>query len=212
MALVLALFTLPTEVSARGIPGKFDYYALVLSWSPTYCSSPAGRNSTAQCGRQRRYAFVVHGLWPQYSRGWPQDCRRKPPYIPNTLIRSLYDIMPSKRLIIHEWRKHGSCSGLRAQAYFSLARNLFEKIKIPARYILPNRTIFTTPGQLVEDFINTNPVLKPDMISVQCGNNPRRARLAEVKICFNRRGKPINCGRNENRQCRTRQLILPPVR
>ena len=89
--------------NARGKPGKFDYYALALSWSPTFCASPAGRKAKQQCDRARQYAFVVHGLWPQYHKGWPENCRQKAPYLKNQLIRSLYDIMPSKRLIIHEW-------------------------------------------------------------------------------------------------------------
>ena len=57
--------------------GVFDYYSLVLSWSPTFCDSNAGRRARQQCGLNRRYAFVVHGLWPQHEKGWPQNCRVK---------------------------------------------------------------------------------------------------------------------------------------
>ncbi len=210
--LLLALLMTPSFAQSRGTPGKFDYYALTISWSPTFCASPAGRGASAQCGSKRRYAFVVHGLWPQYTRGWPQFCRQRAPYIANRLIRSLYDIMPSKRLIIHQWKKHGTCTGLKAPAYFSVARKLFKQIKIPARYLSPSRTILTTPRQLVEDFIKTNRLLKREMISVQCGNSTKRARLKEIRICFNRNGQLTECGRNEARQCRANQLVLPPVR
>jgi len=209
---VLAVIFIPTAVMAQGKPGKFDYYALALSWSPTFCTSAAGRNSQQQCATGRKFAFVVHGLWPQYTRGWPQFCRRKAPYLPNRLIRSFYDITPSKRLIIHQWKKHGTCSGLDARAYFSLAREFFAQIKIPARYLSPGRTILTTPEQLREDFIKTNRLLNKDMISIQCGNSTARARLREVRICFSRSGQLMKCGRNEARQCRARQLALPPVR
>jgi ribonuclease T2 len=58
-------------VNARRVSGKFDYYVLALSWSPTYCASRAGRRDRQQCGTGRGYAFVVHGLWPQYEKGWP---------------------------------------------------------------------------------------------------------------------------------------------
>ncbi len=212
LVLGLTICLLPIRAIARGKPGKFNYYALTLSWSPTFCASPAGRKSHQQCGGQRRFAFVVHGLWPQYHRGWPQYCRQRAPYLSKNLIRSTYDIMPSKGLIIHEWKKHGTCSGLSADAYFNLARELFGQIKIPARYLSPNKTILTTPGQLVEDFIKTNRYLKRNMISVHCGNTTKRARLSQVRICFSRKGQLIRCGRNEARQCRARQLTLPPVR
>jgi ribonuclease T2 len=57
------------------LPGQFDYYALVLSWSPTYCNE--GHDEDTQCNRRDggRYSFVLHGLWPQYESGYPRDCR-----------------------------------------------------------------------------------------------------------------------------------------
>src|SRR5262245_44824239 len=55
---------------------KFDYYVLVLSWSPTHCASDdgRGRDDDLQCRGGRPFGFVLHGLWPQYERGYPQDC------------------------------------------------------------------------------------------------------------------------------------------
>ena len=192
--------------------GRFDYYVLTLSWSPTYCLSDAGRNDRRQCGAARRYSFVVHGLWPQFNRGWPQNCRGAKRYVPNRVIQSVLDIMPSKRLVIHEWRKHGTCSGLSAEGYFNATRELFARIKIPARYITPTRPVVTSPQQLVGDFVKTNPWLKPDMLSVQCGNRRDRANLRGLRICFTRDFKARRCGANEKRRCRARQLVMPPVR
>ena len=60
---------------AGNVLGNFDYYALVLGWAPTYC---AERRESAQGCRMRRRmprAFVLHGLWPQYEKGWPENCR-----------------------------------------------------------------------------------------------------------------------------------------
>ena len=34
----------------RNVAGQFDYYALVLSWSPTYCAEK-GDNDRMQCNR-----------------------------------------------------------------------------------------------------------------------------------------------------------------
>src|SRR5262245_40576168 len=54
--------------------GVFDYYLLALSWSPTYCAGLDDGRYDPQChGRERRpYAFVLHGLWPQFENRWPE--------------------------------------------------------------------------------------------------------------------------------------------
>ncbi len=80
--------------------------------------------------------FVLHGLWPQYMRGWPKDCATSErPWVPRSVIDEMADIMPSKSLIIHEYRAHGTCSGLDAGASISaMARDLYEGITIPPRF------------------------------------------------------------------------------
>ncbi|HEX6611374.1 MAG TPA: ribonuclease T, partial [Hyphomicrobiaceae bacterium] len=98
----------------RNEAGRFDYYTLVLSWSPTYCAGQRDREEQ-QCNPRdgRHYAFVLHGLWPQHERGWPENCpTRDRPFVPRPTIDRMLDIMPSPRLVIHEYRKHGTCSGL----------------------------------------------------------------------------------------------------
>ena len=54
-------------------PGQFDYYVLSLSWSPSFCETATGNARRQQCGA-RPFSFVVHGLWPQYERGFPESC------------------------------------------------------------------------------------------------------------------------------------------
>ena len=213
-----ALFLLVINASLSGVraddvPGDFDYYVLAISWSPTFCDRRDNRRrNPQQCGRGRRFSFVVHGLWPQYDRGWPDFCRTDNRYVPNRQIREMLPIMPSKRLVIHQWRKHGTCTGLSQRAYFHKTRELFERFLVPARYVAPSRTILTTPAELVHDFVTTNLWLKPEMLSVQCGRSRNRARLSELRVCFSRDLKPIKCGQNERRRCRARTLVMPPVR
>ena len=224
-ATVAGIFTLLAAIILLALPrtdaqakrynkskaGVFDYYSLVLSWSPTFCDSNAGRRDRAQCGRNRHYAFVVHGLWPQHEKGWPQNCRVKKGefYIPRKVIKGMLDIMPSKRLVIHEWKKHGTCSGLGNKDYFALTRQMYNNIKIPARYQKPNSFISTTPQRLEAEFIKANEGMDASMISVQCG---RRKRLKEIRVCFTKDQKLRPCGSNEKRECRANTLVLPPVR
>lgn len=214
-ALALLLAGLPaSDVHARRSqqPGDFDYYALVLSWAPTYCAGAGRGRRDPQCIGPRPYAFVLHGLWPQWQRGWPEFCRtRSRPWVPRGVIRSLRDIMPSKGLIIHEYKKHGTCSGLTVESYFDKARALYDKVRIPPRYIRPAKPLVTSPREIENDFLRANPALRPEMISVSCG---RRRRLREIRICFSRSGEPAACGRNELQQrlCRQPKIVLPPVR
>jgi ribonuclease T2 len=200
--------------SPRDEAGNFAYYALVLSWSPTYCASLQRDRSDPQCDRRsaRPYAFVLHGLWPQHEHGWPQDCRiGQRPYVPRSTIDRMLDIMPSPRLVIHEYRKHGTCSGLAPDAYFQLARDLFMNLNIPPRYVRPNQAFFVSPDELKGELVAANPGLPPDALSIGCGGPG--ARLREVRICLTREGQPRACGRNEHRrQCRQARMYVPPVR
>ena len=92
-------------------PGRFDYYVLSLSWSPSFCETATGNARRQQCGT-RPYSFVVHGLWPQYERGFPEFCLYPPPRLDRNIMRSMLDLMPAPGLIYHEWDSHGTCSGL----------------------------------------------------------------------------------------------------
>ncbi len=195
--------------------GRFDYYALVMSWSPTYCASIQRPGSEAQCQYRpdRPYAFVLHGLWPQHERGWPEYCpTRAKPFVPQRTIDGMLDIMPSPRLVIHEYRKHGTCSGLDPDGYYTLSRKLYEKVKVPARYTRPNQVLSVSPGEIVQDFLQANPGMKPDSIAVACGG--QGARLREVRVCFTKDGAFRSCGANETarRLCSAGRVQIPPVR
>jgi ribonuclease T2 len=199
----------------RNEAGNFAYYSLILSWSPTYCASAGRERSDPQCDLSdgRHYAFVLHGLWPQHERGWPESCRtQERPYVPRSTINRMLDIMPSPRLVIHEYRKHGTCSGLPPNAYFDLARKLYAKVKVPPRYERPNRAFFVSPAELRDELVAANPGLKPDMLAVACGGPG--GRLREVRICFSRDGEFRSCGRNEEqrRLCSQARMYVPPVR
>jgi ribonuclease T2 len=210
--LLLASFSWAGAAAKGPVPGRFDYYVLALSWSPTYCAGEAGRNDHQQCAPGRRFAFVVHGLWPQYSKGWPEFCRTTENWIPQGLIDGVMDVMPSKKLIIHQWKKHGSCSGLSQAAYFDKVETMFRGLRIPARFLSPQAPVTVTPTQLVTDFVKSNVALTADMLAVQCGNARGQARLSELRVCVNKAGSFIACGMNEARQCRAKSLVLLPVK
>ena len=195
--------------------GNFDYYSLVLSWSPTHCDSPEGQDDESQCAPRggRRYAFILHGLWPQYERGYPEECpTRTRPYVSQNVIDDMFDVMPSKRLIIHEYRKHGTCSGLTPEVYYQTARRIFDSVTIPQRFRDPPSEQYMSPADVVRAFVEANPNLRPDMFGVACRGPGTRFR--EVRICFSKTGSPRSCGPNEDQRqlCRSSRMHVPPVR
>jgi ribonuclease T2 len=192
----------------RDVAGRFDYYLLSLSWSPAYCAD-AGDRDPAQCGRDRRYAFVVHGLWPQYERGWPSNCASPAASdVPPALRQSMLDIMPSPRLVEHEWDTHGKCTGLSQQAYFALTRKARERIVIPPQFRALDRVTMVTGADVERAFVAANPGLKPDMIAVQCRDN----RFREVRICMTKTGVFRRCGNDVRDRCGSAPVALLPVR
>ena len=197
--------------AARNTAGVFDYYALVLSWVPSYCQSEGTARNDGQCEAPQRPAFRLHGLWPQYEEGWPEDCPiGKRPWVPDRVIREMRDIMPSKSLLIHEYRVHGTCSGLDPWQYFGVARELYERVSVPERFRAPEADRVLSPEAIESEFLAANPWLKPEMISVSC----RRQNLVDIRVCFGRDLFPRACGANEDqkRLCPATTIDVPPVK
>ncbi len=196
-------------------PGKFDYYMLVLSWSPTHCMEVSSGEDSMQCARRdgRRFGFVLHGLWPQNESGYPERCRTPwRPFVPEPVIGQMGDVMPSRGLVIHEYRAHGTCSGLRPAPYFALARQLFHRIRIPERYQNPFDMLSVAPRDVLRDFLRANPGLRPDMIAIDCGKSGDW--LREVRICLTKDGRPRACSASAQPHvtCRAGTMHVPPVR
>jgi ribonuclease T2 len=200
----------PANAQQYGEPGQFDFYVLALSWSPSYCDSAGNRADPQQCNRRGKpYSFVVHGLWPQYDRGYPADCSYNPPRIPDRTLNGMLDVMPSRRLVIYEWRKHGTCSGLSPDEYFALVRKAFEKVKIPPRFAQSTNWQTVSPPEVENAFKVANPNLEDDMIAVTCD----RRNLREVRICMSKDLEFRACPQVDRQQaCRNPRVALPPVR
>lgn len=200
----------PAGPAERQLPlgTGFDFYVLSLSWSPSYCEAEGQEANRQQCGTARPYAFVVHGLWPQFERGYPESCRTAEPDVPNATLRTLYDLMPSAGLIRHQWRKHGSCSGLAQDDYFAVLRAARETVAIPAefRHLDAYRTL--DPDDAEAAFLKANPSLPRDAVAVTCD----RRYLREVRICMTKELEFRSCPEVDRRDCRLAKVVMPPVR
>src|SRR5881409_2689654 len=135
-------------------PGQFDFYVLSLSWSPSFCDAAGERGTPPQdqCG-ERPYSFVVHGLWPQYERGFPEFCQRPAPRLDRNIMTAMLDLMPAPGLIFNEWDKHGTCSGLPPRTYFETIRKARAAIKIPAEFLELSEPKTIAPADVEAAFI-----------------------------------------------------------
>jgi ribonuclease T2 len=188
----------------KGRAGEFDYYVLSLSWSPEFCSN---HHDPEQCQGTRKYTFVVHGLWPQYEKGWPQFCQPSSP-VPADLAGSMLDLMPNRQLIQHEWDKHGTCSGLKQKGYFDLIRQVREGINIPKDYAQPLKQVTQTPSQIKQHFEAANAGFGKDAIRLACSGRF----LSEVDMCLGKDLKSRTCAPDVRDKCSASKVILRPVR
>lgn len=196
----------------RNQPGQFDFYVLALSWSPSFCEVSrernGGRSNLQQCTSARPYSFVVHGLWPQYERGFPRECQVPAPRLSRRIVDSMLDIMPAPRLVFNQWDRHGTCSGLDAQTYFDTVRRAREKVQIPAKFQDITSYLAVTPADVEQAFIDANPGLSPESITVTCDSR----RLSEVRICMSKDLQFRSCPEVDRRSCRNDKVMMPPVR
>lgn len=181
-----------------GTPGEFDFYVLALSWSPHYCEAQGDSRGSSQCEPGRNLGFVVHGLWPQYDRGYPSNCGGNR-FVPRYALDEAKGVFPEEGLARHEWRQHGTCSGLAPTEYFRAARAARDKVRIPEAMAALDHDSRTTPQAIERAFSEANPGLRPDMMSVQCS----RGALKEVRICLTRDLRAFTrCPEIDRRACR----------
>jgi ribonuclease T2 len=189
-------------------PGEFDYYVLSLSWSPAFCLQKPG---SAECNGPRRYGFVVHGLWPQNARGWPENCDVRA-QVSDAVVQGMADLMPARGLVFHEWSAHGTCSGLEPSSYFALVRRAYTSVAIPSPLVRPTAAAEQAPAAIVKAFFQANPQLPPQSVGVTCSGQSV-PRLREVHICFDRGLKPRPCSADALRAaCRAPSVLIPPIR
>lgn len=199
----LALFFSFAPVAAAG---PFDHYVLALSWSPQHCASTKTRPGDTQCATGRRFGFVAHGLWPQHEKGWPEFCGGRA--LDASLVEGMLDIMPSRELVRHQWKKHGTCSGLAAAAYFDRVREAFRSVKIPAEFQGPRASVRTSPGRFRRALLEANPALRDDGVAIVC----RGRFLSEVRVCLDTGLRPRRCSPGTRDRCPGPEMIVRPVR
>ncbi len=188
--------------------GDFDYYVLALSWSAAWCALEGDARDDPQCDPGRGLTFVLHGLWPQFEDGWPVYCRTAERDPTRAQTAAMADIMGGAGPAFYQWKKHGRCSGLSAEAYFRTARQAHASVAIPDLFRQVDRSL-TLPALVIEQaFLEANPGLTPDQITIRC----KDGLIQEARICLTRDLAPRRCGVDVIRDCRLADAVLEPVR
>ncbi|WP_417729017.1 ribonuclease T2 family protein [Roseovarius sp.] len=209
LALWICLQLLPLTASAQTHkPGVFDYYVLSMSWSPTWCALEGDARGATQCDDAADSGWVLHGLWPQYHRGWPEHCQSAHPPPSRATTRTMQDIMGSAGLAWYQWEKHGSCSGLPAAEFYALSRKAFASINRPEVFRKLTKPV-KLPAKVIEEaFLKANPGLSPDMLTITC----RAGRIQEARLCLSHDLEPVPCGVDAVRDCTLRDALFDPIR
>ncbi|WP_170575752.1 ribonuclease T2 family protein [Ruegeria atlantica] len=208
LALVLWVFgTLAAQADGEKA-GEFDYYVLSLSWSPNWCAREGDAHGSDQCDARHDHGWILHGLWPQFHQGWPAFCRT--PEVPpsRTMTREMTDIQGSSGLAWHQWKKHGTCSGLSAVDYYALSRRAYEGITRPAIFRKLDAQVKLPASVVEEAFLKANPNLERDMITVTCN----QGYIEEVRLCLTLDLEPVPCGRDVIRDCTAKDALFDPIR
>jgi len=214
IAVLLLLALLSSVLPSRAVlaegekAGAFDYYVLSLSWSPNWCALAGDARGAPQCARAAGFGWVLHGLWPQYDRGWPSYCRTSARDPSRRQTAAMADIMGDSGSAWHQWKKHGRCSGLSASAYFEAARRAFEAIRRPAALRNLHGRVRIAASVVEQAFLRENPGLSAQGLSVTC----KSGAIQEVRICLTRGLEPRACGEGLRDDCSLTDAILEPVR
>ena len=185
--------------------GEFDYYVLSLSWSPNWCQLEGNARQSEQC--EEDHGWILHGLWPQFHRGYPSYCRTIERAPSRGMTADMADIMGTSGLAWHQWKKHGTCTGLNATDYYALSREAYGRVTRPAVFRNLDQSV-KLPARVVEQaFLKDNPQIEPDGLTVTC----RDGHIQEARICLSRDLDPVPCGQDVVRDCTLTDALFHPV-
>lgn len=167
-------------------------YTLALSWSPEFCKPRKRQPAHArQCsGQAGLFGLVVHGLWPESGRSWPQWCNAAREPLPREVATNMC-LTPSAALLARQWAKHGACMTKRPATYFKVTRILWQGLRLPDLDRV-SREKDLTAGTIRTRFTDANPDWPREAVGVHLN---ARGWLEELHLCYDKRFMPAACDR-----------------
>ncbi len=210
LAAIIMLSCVPAAALAQqadSTPGKFDFYLLNLSWSPEFCDTlktltPAEQAARTSTTCTAPHTFVLHGLWPQNLDGtYPVNCSEREG--PRSWKRYL-DMTPDPDLLKHEWFKHGTCTTLSPDAFFSTAREAYTSVAIPETFKHLSEPVTLASAAILTSFYAANPSFPQGSFALACTGG----KFTAIEACFSKGAQPIAC-RNV-RTCSAEMVTIQP--
>ena len=206
--LLLSLLVLFSPGARADVAGEFDYYVLSLSWSPNWCAVEGDARGSEQCKDGKDHGWILHGLWPQFERGYPAYCQTAKAPPSRRMTAQMADIMGTSGLAWHQWKKHGTCTNLTASEYYETSRDAYERIVRPDILRRLTQTITVSPTVIEAAFLDANPLLKSNQITITC----KADHIQEARICLTRDLSLRTCGADVLRDCTQDNAIFTPLR
>ena len=186
-------------------PTAFDFYLMALTLHPAFCADGHARQQECRIAHPR--PLVIHGLWPERNepRTYPHDCPAPPLDLDTALAQRLEDFMPGMAdgLHEHEWREHGSCSGLDDDEYYRHALELARGVDAALGARLATLAGEETTAVALREIAN---LFQPGLgatLTFHCrtlrGARTQQAHLIEVRQCVDNDGPdgaprtPLDC-------------------
>lgn len=181
--------TIERDAPVREMP--VTGYTLALSWSPEFCRlrDDEPRHARQCSGRAGRFAFVVHGLWPNGPNGsWPQWCptRREP--AAQDMAQAMC-MSPDPSLVARQWAKHGACMTPDPGTYLRITQILWNSLRWPDFDRL-SRQRDLTAGDIRQTFADANPYWEAEDVGLVLN---QRGWLREMRLCYGADFMPRRC-------------------
>jgi ribonuclease T2 len=210
----------PAAQGGGASAGQFDSYTFSLEWLPEFCATQHGDEcASLSAGQWAAKNLSLHGMWPDKANdpshsysycGVPSSvrsldhkdswCQMPSPGISAGTMNGLSGVMPGTTSCLqnHEWYKHGSCSGMAADAYFAEAAALTAKFSTtaPGRFITANVGKTVNAEDLLAAFESEFGAGSRKFASLRCGNSGGQTLFAEIRLALSPKlGSPDELGR-----------------
>lgn len=168
----------------------FDYYKLAVTYSSSFCANTENHGSHfAQCRAGHQNHFALHGFWPQNENDWPEYCSLRNTFVPSRIAKKFRDLIPDKKALQYQWRKHGACSGMRPEEYFNLARQAISHLSLAKlENALEENSDLGIPAAS-RILLQSNPNLNNTGFTFHCENGG----IQDIRFCFTKALESRTC-------------------
>ena len=118
------------------------------------------------------------------------------------------DLFGSGGAAWYQWKKHGSCAGIEAGAYYDLVREAFGAVNRPEVLRKLTQPVRLPASVVEEAFLQANPDWHPDMLTITCKGD----RIQEARLCLTKDLKPRTCARDVVRDCTAQRALLDSIK